>query len=384
MAKRVWVESSRSFSFGGFVATMGVLAWLLLAATGCRGLQPTPTQGADANAGFQIEPVKVQDQYAPPEAVEELSSQVPDRYLLGSGDVLKVSVWHRPEVSDDNVIVAPDGCITLNRIGIMDVKGMTVEQLSEVVAKRLTKYYETPEVSISIVKFNNNKAFVLGRVTSPGVVHFAGTGTLMEALALAGGLPVIQKEAFLTRCSIIRGKNTVIWIDLRELLNNGNTALNARIQNNDIIFIPESEDELVYVMGEVKAPGAIRLKSQLTFLSALMMAGGPTFYANTEKAYLVRFAGNEKGQVMEIDMKRMIEHGDGSQNYLLKANDAIYIPQSGSASFDFAMQRLLTPLAVFTMGVNTLETFGVMQELRREFFGQQGFVTTTGGTSSSK
>lgn len=375
----------KRYGFRGSAAVMGALVWLLAGIAGCGGgLKPVAGKAPGAQTEFQIEPVKAREQYAAPETVENLSSQVPNRYLLGSGDVLKITVWHRPEVSDDNVVVAPDGRITLNRIGVLDINGMTVEQLSEEIAGRLAKYYESPEVAISILKFNNNKAFVLGRVATPGVVHFPGTGTLMEALALAGGLPVIQKEAFLTRCSIIRGKNTVIWIDLRDLLNNGNTALNARIQNNDIIFIPESEDELIYVMGEVKAPGAIRLKSQLTFLSALMMAGGPTQLANVDKAYIVRFSGDEKGRVMEIDMKKMIEQGDGSQNYLLKANDAIYITQRGSATFDYVMQRLLPALAVFTMGINTLETFGAMQAIREQTFGQTGFVTTTGGTSSSK
>lgn len=376
----------RGDEFHRVVAALTILAWVLWGATGCGGVKPVPTKERDVQAGFHIEPSKARDLFAPPEAVEELSSEVSDRYFLGPGDVLKISVWHRPEISDDNVVVAPDGHITVNRIGVMDVSGMTVEQLTREISKRLAKYYEEPEVAISISKFNNNKAFVLGRVATPGVVHFPGTGTLMEALALAGGLPVIQKEAFLTRCSIIRGKNTVIWIDLRELLNNGNMALNARIKNNDIIFIPESEDELIYVMGEVKAPGAFRLKSQLTFLSALMMAGGPTPFANVEKAFIIRFSGDERGQVMEVDLKRMLEHGDGTQNYLLKANDAIYITQRGSAKLDYALQRLLPALAVLTVGINTLETFGVMQHMRHQMWGQEGFVNpsnNSGGSSSS-
>jgi polysaccharide export outer membrane protein len=210
-------------------------------------------------------------------------------------------------------------------------------------------------------------------VTNPGVVTFPGKGTLLEALALAGGLPVLEKEAFLTKCAIIRGKDKIIWIDLKELLDNGNMGLNARIQNNDVIYIPESEAELAYVMGEVKQPGALRLKGQLTFMDALMMSGGPTREANLKKTYIIRFNG-EKGFVKEINLKAMLEKGDMSQNFLLHDNDVVFISQSGISKFNFALEQITPFLEVLQLTTGNLETLGVMREMRMNVWGQEGFV----------
>ena len=73
---------------------------------------------------------------------------------------------------------------------------------------------------------------------------------------------------------IVRGKDTVIWIDLRDLLENGNMMLNARLKNGDFIFIPQSQDQIAYVLGQVRSPGVLVLRSQMTILDAVMSAGG--------------------------------------------------------------------------------------------------------------
>jgi len=335
----------------------GVAACLLLAMcalTACHGISPVPTPKESLSEPVATAPTKAKDLYASPEAVEVFSKAVDEQYHLGPGDLLKLQVWNRPEVSSPSLVVAPDGSVTVNRLGVVQVGGKTVDQAAKDIAAKLGAFYERPEVTISVEKYNNNKAFVLGRVTSPGVVHFPGRGSLLEALALAGGLPVLQKDAFLTKCSIIRGRDTIIWVDLRDLLNNGNIALNARLQNNDIVFIPESEDELVYVMGEVKTPGAIRLKSTLTFMDALMMSGGPTREASMTNIFLIRFDGRQ-GHVTQISLKDIINTGNMSTNYALKANDVIYVDQTGMSKFNYALQQIIPSLQVLQMGTSIID-----------------------------
>lgn len=326
----------------------------LCALTACRGVSPVPTPRENLTAPAAAAPTKSKELYASPEAVEAFSRMVDDQYRIGPGDILKLQVWNRPEITNPNVVVGPDGAVTVNRIGVVHIGGKTVDQAAKEISSRLGAFYERPEVALSVEKFNNNKAFVLGRVTSPGVVHFPGRGSLLEALALAGGLPVLQKDAFLTKCSIIRGRDTIIWVDLRDLLNNGNIALNARLQNNDIVFIPESEDELIYVMGEVKNPGAIRLKSTLTFMDALMMSGGPTREASMENIYLVRFDGKQ-GNVIQISLKDMLNTGNMSANYALKANDVIYVDQTGMSKFNYALQQIMPSLQILQMGTSIID-----------------------------
>lgn len=332
------------------LVTAAIAVLLMTQLFGCTQARPVLTDPPPKTSPLNFESEIPKTHFATPEKVEGFSQDVPLEYLIGPGDVLQISVWHRPELSDENVVVGPDGRFAATRIGTLDVQGQTVGQVTEEVVRRLSKLYESPEVTIAIKKFNNNKAFVLGRVSNPGVVHFPGRGTLLEALALAGGLPAHQLGAILRKCSIIRGKDTVIWIDLNELLHQGNMSLNATIRNNDIVFIPEADDELVYVMGEVVKPSPVPIRTRLTYLDAVMFSGGPTKEANLEKTYLVRFDGKE-GSVQQINLRQMIETGVFEQNFVLHPNDIIYVTRSGMGDFNYALSQIQPALQVLTMGL---------------------------------
>jgi len=278
------------------------------------------------------------------------------------------------------IIVAPDGMIPVPRIGYILAGGRTVQKLAAEITEKLKPFYEQPEVVVSVVQYENNKAFVLGRVANPGVVHFSGRGTLMEALAKAGGMPVLDREAFLSRCSIIRGDKTIIWIDLRELLQRGNVALNARIQNNDIIFVPESQSESAYVMGEVLRPGIVSLKNELTVLDAVMMSGGFRRSASMEKVYVVRGDGRTT-RVVQVDVEKLVERGDTSDNFILKDNDVVYVSPTSIAKLNYLIEDLTPSVRFINLATDSAERFGVMQELRSSLWDQGGFVngSTSGG-----
>jgi polysaccharide biosynthesis/export protein len=224
------------------------------------------------------------------------------------------------------------------RIGIITVQGKTIEWLVRTIETALAKHYQSPEVNVMVTEFRNNKVFVLGRVASPGLVQLEGTGTLLEALATCGGLPTVATEAFLTRAMIFRGKESVIWVDLRKLLNDGNVAMNPTLRNNDLIFIPESDDELVFVMGEVMHPGAVKLKTELSLLDAVMAVGGPTEAADKKKIYLVRNEG-KRGYVQPVDMGLMIGKADFRQDFLLQDGDIIYVSSQPLKKISYSIQQ---------------------------------------------
>ena len=348
---------------------------MLLGATSCRIADPEDQKKNPLwTSSFITEPKKIHERFATVDEVMELSETVPDEYLLGPGDKLNLKVWNRDDISSPDIVVAPDGTISLPRIGTVQVKGRIVQDVVDEISERLSEYYDSPEVTIQIIEYANNKAFVLGRVANPGVVKFTGDGTLLEALALAGGLPVIEKEAFLTKCAIIRGKNQIFWIDLRELLNNGNIALNAKIMNNDIIFIPESEDELVYVLGEVEKPAAHRLKSQITLMDAIMLSEGPTRNATLRHVYVVRQTA-EGGVVRKVNVRHMIDTADFSTNFLLQDNDVVYVAESDIAAFNYMIDQISPTVQLLNVGTDAAENFGAMREFRKEVWNQNdGFV----------
>jgi len=365
-----------------FLASRHIVLWftvvpLLLAA--CSGLSPKITRTpAPAERGFQINQPKKDQKFASPAQIEKITPITNFEYRLGPGDVVNIKIWRRPELSQEGIIVSPDGLIAIPRVGSVNVLNLTQEEVQKIITVKLEPLYIKPEVTVWVREFHNNKAFVLGRVGKPGVINFPGRGTLLEGLALAGGLP---DQGKLTRCAIIRGRENVIWIDLQDLLKNGNMALNAPIMNNDVIFIPELNDELIYVMGEVLNPGAIQLKDGMNVLKAIMLAGGMNKNANAEKVFVIR-QQSVNGDVIRVDFKRLVERGDFSQNFALLPDDIVFISPTGMAKFNYTLDKLTPALQILNLGTSDAETFGIMAKLRQNLWNQSGFVnsstTTTG------
>lgn len=323
---------------------------------GCNNIKPNEELvNSGKNMDFKVDAAK-ESKFTSPEAVEILSNDISDDYLIGPGDVLILNVWNRADVSKEDIIVGPDGIINIIRIGIIHVNGRTRVDVQNEISEKLAKFYVGPEVTLEIKEYTNNRAFVLGRVSKPGIVKFPGQGTLLEALSLAGGLPILDDaKAPLTQCAILRGKDKIIWIDLKDLLNNGNMLLNARIKNNDVIFIPESgESEYVYVMGEAKKTGVVKLTSQLTVLDALMQVGGVSKDANTKKIYLIRLGVEGQSQAREVNLKNMLETGDIRQNYVLNSKDVIFVSEKGISSWNYIMNNIMPTLEVLDLGNSVL------------------------------
>ena len=349
----------------------------LLAACGSISPKETKFDKKSGQKEFKTSIPQTSKKFAPPDTVRTLESEKPFEYRIGPGDMISIKVWRRPELSQEGIVVSPDGLVTIPRVGSVQVLGQTIGEVQKLVTTRLENYYIKPEVTIRIQQFHNNKAFVLGRVTNPGVINFPGQGTLLEALALAGGLPHQGKETFLTKCAIIRGKDTVIWIDLQDLLNNGNMALNASIRNNDIIFIPEAEDEMVFVMGEVMTPGAIQLRGNMNVLKAIMLAGGMNKFANPEKVFIIR-QKDVNGKVIKVNLKELLERADFARNFKLMSGDIVYVSPGGMAKLNYTIDKVLPAMQVFKLGVENLEALGIMQELRQKVWGQEGFINPSG------
>ncbi len=274
--------------------------------------------------------------------------------------------------------MAPDGQVDLPRVGIINVNGRTLKELLDQVTKALSVYYDKPEVTLVMKAYNNNRVFVLGRVANPGAVHLQGQGTLLEALSLAGGLPVDTTKSFLSRCMIVRGRNLVMWIDLRELLERGNMTLNARLKNGDVIFIPQSEDQLAFVLGEVRNPGVIALRSELTVLDAIMSVGGPTKSANLKDVFIIRQVG-KKGVVERINFQDLVAKADYSRNYVLKTGDMIYVPETGLSKFNFFTSQVAPAFTLVGVTESALSGAGLLNGVTAALYGN----AVSGGSNNS-
>jgi polysaccharide export outer membrane protein len=172
---------------------------------------------------------------------EEIPSIQVGEYYIEIGDVLDISVWKAADLSCPEVIVRPDGKISLPLIGDVPAVGLTLTQLDAEITQRYTLYVRDPQVSVMIKRFGGNKVIVLGDIARPGVYNFTGTIRLIEALALAGDC---TKYAVRNNIIIIRGdihKNpTVISANLLAFLKDAKIRENVLIQPQDVIFVPRS------------------------------------------------------------------------------------------------------------------------------------------------
>lgn len=302
------------------------------------------------NDKFNIDSSNTKIPFATPEVIRLHESNLKREYKIGPGDKINIQVWNRKKLSGDHT-VGPFGMITLPMLGEFKIGGKSRGKSAKLIKTGYSKYYNDPVVTVKILKYLNNKVYVLGRVSNPGVIHFSGGGTLLEALSMAGGLPTRDKTIFLSKCYIVRGKNQIIWIDLLQLLQKANIKLNIRLANNDIIYIPASMDAAVFVMGDVKNPGSYQIQtSGLSLLDAINLAGGPTEDANTDEIRLVRNM-NEKDGIRIISLKNIISKADFSKNYKLKDNDIIFVPKRGVAKFNYFLRQIDPFLRTFITGL---------------------------------
>lgn len=293
--------------------------------------------------------------FATPEILRALENNLNKDYEIGPGDQIRIDFWGRDNLSGDH-LVGPFGKVTLPMMGEFNMGGLTRVLAIKKITQLYENFYDNPILTLKILKYLNNKVYVLGRVSNPGVIHFDGNGSLLEALSLAGGLPTRDKTISLSKCSIIRGNDQIIWVDLVQLLQKGNLKLNVKLRNNDIIHIPESTDAAVFVMGEVKSPGSYQIQtSGLSLLDAINLAGGITENGNKNEIRLVR--NMKEDNMMVVDLMDFIEKGDYSKNALLRDDDIIYVPQRGSAKFNYFLRQVDPIIRTFISGALLKATF---------------------------
>ncbi|MBK1643669.1 capsule biosynthesis protein CapA [Thiocapsa imhoffii] len=298
--------------------------------SGCGTWERVPRATPDAAAAFEVPERRIEATSF--ELLKQFEEAGEPLYRLGPGDEIVVDIAARPEISGSH-LVGPDGFITVPFAGPVLIGDLTREQAADQVLAALEPYYFDLSVTVGIMRYGSNRIVVLGRVENPGVLQFDSPPNLLETLAQAGGLPLLRPEQLLTRCAIIRG-DAILWVDLARLLT-GDLSLNIRLQRNDIVYIPDSTDTPVYVLGEVQSPGVYRLTPQMSFLDALSQAGGPTRDANLNRIHVIRPADRVN---FSFSFMQILQP-DPSLNVALKEGDIVYVARSGVSQIGYILDN---------------------------------------------
>ena len=163
-------------------------------------------------------------------------------FVLGPEDVIEVVVWRTPDLSRQ-VIIRPDGKVSLPLIGDVPASGMTADQLASDIVERFKAYKENPSVSVNVMEVNSYYVFVVGEVNGPGKLPLKSYTTILQALSLSGGF---TQYASRNDIQIIRnvtnaeGKIKELRIPLRydDLISEEGSLYNLTLKSGDTIIVP--------------------------------------------------------------------------------------------------------------------------------------------------
>jgi polysaccharide export outer membrane protein len=163
---------------------------------------------------------------------------VPDDYVIGAGDVLQVAVWKETEVSVPTVVVRPDGRIAIPLIKDVTVAGLTPEQAEKEITGLLSKYINTPNVTVVVATINSKKVYVLGGVKKAGPIPYTYRMTVIQALSEAGGLTEYAKRKKIYVLRTENGKDYRLPFDYDAVIKGEKMEQNIQLLAGDTVVVP--------------------------------------------------------------------------------------------------------------------------------------------------
>ena len=177
---------------------------------------------------------------APPSAAAadtKTPEVVPQGYIVGESDVIRVNVWKEPDVSQ-TVVVRTDGSISLPLINEVKVAGMTPMQIQVLVAEKLKSFLNSPQVTVTVMEIHSKRAFITGEVARPGGYSLNTETTVLQLIAQAGGFTVFAKRDGIVVLRLEDGKPVRLRFKYKEVVHGKNTEQNIALHPGDTVVVP--------------------------------------------------------------------------------------------------------------------------------------------------
>jgi polysaccharide export outer membrane protein len=162
---------------------------------------------------------------------------VPGDYVIGPDDVLTIVFWREKELSGD-VAVRPDGKISLPLLNDVEAAGLTPEELRLRVTAAAQKLIEEPTVTVVVKQINSRKVFITGQVAKPGPYPLNGPTTVVQLLAIAGGVLEYADEKNIAIMRTENGKSVSLRFNYDQVKKRRNLEQNIQLKPGDTIIVP--------------------------------------------------------------------------------------------------------------------------------------------------
>lgn len=212
----------------------------------------------------------------------------PSTYVIGPNDVLTVSVWTTESIHVD-IVVSPEGKLVFPRAGVIDVKGLTLAKVQELVEERAQAIYRNARTNVSLKRLREFKVYVLGAVAVPSVVSATAADRVFDILERAGG---ILDTGSIRGIQLFReGETEPLVVDLQRFMSFGDERANPTVLGGDRIVVPlRNNTNVVAVMGDVVQQGEYQFLPGDSLSTVIKMSGGFLPSARLDSVTLVRIS----------------------------------------------------------------------------------------------
>jgi polysaccharide export outer membrane protein len=243
-----------------------------------------------------------------------------DNYLLGTGDLLRITVYNNPDLPLETR-VGDGGMIRYPLIGEVLVAGISSTAAEKIIANLLEtgNFIKQPQVNILVTQYQSKLVSVLGSVLKPGQYPLERATNLSQLLALAGGAN--SEGSDLVTITTKTGK---IELDLKKIIGNAENIDNFPITGGEIVYVHARD---VSVIGQVNRPGKYAVTDGVRTLGDFISIAGGISPVGSDTVTLTTIRDG-KQERYEVDIDDLFRTGNNSTNIELKSGDTVYVPRA--------------------------------------------------------
>ncbi|MEM9282077.1 MAG: SLBB domain-containing protein [Verrucomicrobiota bacterium] len=265
-------------------------------------------------------------------------------YRVGAGDSLDIEVAENLDTRRTTTVM-PDGKLYYDVAEGINVKGMSLKEISGELSKALQDDYVNPIVTVNVAQADSQRFWMLGQVRTPGTYPITKPTTVIDAISIGGGLLANDENdevgnpeaADLERAILIRDGD-LVPVDFKALVREGDMSQNVYIQAGDYIFIPSLTARSVYVLGEVNTPGPVFFEEGTTLLSCVAAAGGIDRDAVGSRALILR-GGTHHPQVAVVNIEAIMKGREPDLS--LEGGDIVWVPRTAWTKLNEYVEAVL-------------------------------------------
>ena len=248
----------------------------------------------------------------------------PEKYVVGTGDVLSINLWGEINLSY-KLRITPEGNLLIPRVGSVEVSGRTLKEAKKILREVIMRSYKNVGVTVTLVGLRKFKVSVAGAVKAPGIYPVFANTRVSEVVAKAGGF---LENSSLRNILITHYDGAVSKADVFRFWRIGDRTRNPYALGGDLIFVPARETNIntCGIYGAVKSPGEFEYSSEDSLLDLIDLAYGLTMNVDFLRANLIRFNPDQHTtRTISIDLEGLISGNDPQSNIGLMPDDRVFI-----------------------------------------------------------